>query len=203
MNRYLIGAGGHATVLSDIAKKQKIWINGVFIDNNAKNITMYPVIDSISNVINYKNDEFIFAFGNIKVRKELEKNFSLHGIKWFSLIDSTAIISDDVTIGNGTVIMPGVIINSGAKIGNHAIINSGVIIEHGCEIGNHVHMSPRSVICGNSKIGDGTWIGAGSVIIDGITIGSNSVIGAGSVVVNNIGSNQKVMGVPAKVKVKI
>lgn len=202
MKRYLIGAGGHATVLSDIAKKNKIEINGVFIDDNAKNITEYQIIDSINNISKYKSDEFIFAFGNVEVRKKLEKEFSEQGIKWFALIDNSSIISEDVTIGEGTVIMPGAIINAGAKIGKHVIINSGVIIEHGCEIGDHVHISPRSVVCGNTKIGEATWVGAGSVIIDGITIGSNSIIGAGSVVVNDIDSFDKVMGVPAKTKIK-
>ncbi|MBE6146879.1 MAG: acetyltransferase [Firmicutes bacterium] len=202
MKRYLIGAGGHATVLSDIARKNKIEISGVFIDKNAKNITIYPVIDEIKNIINYKEDEFIFAFGNVKIRKQMEQEFSKYGIKWFSLIDESAIISEDVTIGKGTVIMPGAIINAGAKIGDHAIINTGVIVEHGCNIENHVHMSPRSVICGNSIIRSGTWIGAGSTIIDEIEIGSDSIVGAGSVVVNDVPSNQTVMGVPAREKVK-
>lgn len=203
MKKYLIGAGGHASVISDIAKKQGILLNGVFIDENAKNITNLELIDSIKNIENYINDEFLLAFGNLNIRQSLEKDLSLKNIKWFSLIDCNAIICEDVKIGIGTVVMPGAIINAGAVIGNHVIINTGVIVEHGCIIEDHVHISPRSVICGNSKVGFGTWVGAGSTIINEISIGNNAIIGAGSVVVRDVLDNEEVMGVPAHKKIKI
>lgn len=200
MNRYLIGAGGHATVIEQIAKKSKLELNGVFTDIGAKNITNLKFVDDINNIINYQDSEFMLAFGNVEIRQKLEKYLSSNNVKWFSLIDRNAMVYDNVRIGVGTVIMPGAIINSGAQIGNHVIINSGVIVEHGCKIGNHVHMSPGSVICGNSIIGDGTWIGAGTTIIDGIKIGNNVIVGAGSVVIRDIDSNTIEFGVPAHKK---
>ena len=196
--KYLIGAGGHATVICDIAKKQNIKIDGVFVDSGAKNITNLPVIDEINNASSYKNDEFLIAFGNIPARIKLEKQLS-GKVGFFTLIDQSAIICEDVKIGIGTVIMPGVIINSGAIIGDHAIINSGSIVEHGCIIANHVHMSPKSVLCGNTTVGEGTWIGTGTTVIDSITIGENCTIGAGSLVIRDIPDNTLSYGVPTKI----
>lgn len=196
--KYLIGAGGHASVICDIAKKQSIKIDGVFVDNGAKNITNLPIVDEIANVSNYRNDEFLIAFGNVPARMKLEKHLS-DKVAFFTLIDQSAIICENVKIGTGTVIMPGVIINSGAIIGNHAIINSGSIVEHGCIVANHVHMSPKSVLCGNTIVGEGTWIGTGTTVIDDITIGRNCTIGAGSLVIRNIPDNSLSYGVPSKI----
>lgn len=203
MKRYLIGAGGHASVLHDIARKNGIEINGVFIDSGAKNITSLNVIDTIDHISNYPEDEFILAFGNLKVREQLVALLSLNGIQWFSLIDPSAIISDDVKIGNGVAIMPGVIVNSGAVIGDHSIINSGSIVEHGCIVGEGVHMSPKSVICGNTKVGNYSWICTGVTVIDDLTIGSHAIVGAGAVVIHDIFDNQTVIGNPAIVKTKV
>lgn len=203
MKRYLIGAGGHATVLHDIAKKSGIEINGVFVDSGAKNITTLQVVDTIDNIVNYPEDEFILAFGNLKVRENLIRVLTSKGTHWFSLIDPSAVICDDVKIGVGVAIMPGSIINSGAEIHDHAIINSGAIVEHGCVVGEGVHMSPRSVVCGNTKIGNHSWICAGATIIDGLTIGSNSIVGAGAVVTHDVADNQKVVGNPAHEKSKV
>ena len=195
---YLIGAGGHASVIEDIAKKNNFILDGVFYDGDIKNLTNLKKIDEIKNVLDYASgNNFIVAFGDIESRINLVEN--LEGkINWFTLIDPTAIISSNVKIGNGTVIMPGTVINSGVNIGNHVIINSGSIIEHGCDIGDHVHISPGSTICGNSKISFGAWIGANSVIINAIKIGKKAIIGAGSVVINDIDAETKIAGNPAK-----
>lgn len=197
MRHYIIGAGGHATVINDMAINQNFKINGVFIDKGVKNITGLVDIDTIDKINQY-DGKFLLAFGNIAVRKKIVTNPDNINVKWFSLIDKRAIISKDVTIGEGTVVMPGAVINAGAVIGNHVIINSGVIIEHGTIIGDHTHISPGSVLCGNTRIGEGTWIGAGSTVINEIEIGSNVIVGAGSVVIRNIENEKKVVGVPAR-----
>ncbi len=200
---YLIGAGGHATVIKNIASKNNFHLDGVFYDGDGQNLTMLKKVGNMQDIKNYIfNNQFIIAFGDIANRVKLIKNLEKENIQWFTLIDPSAIIGNDVEIGKNTVIMPGAIINAGAKIGNHVIINSGAIIEHGCIIEDYVHISPGSTICGNSVIKEGSWVGANSVVINAIEIGRNVTIGAGSVVINNIESNQKVVGNPAKILVK-
>lgn len=196
---YLIGAGGHASVIEDIAKKNSLKLDGVFYDGNLKNLTNLKKIDEIKNLSKYANgNSFIVAFGDIKSRIELVEKLRLYDINWLTIIDPSAIISSNVEIGVGTVIMPGAIVNASSKIGNHVIINSGSIIEHGCTINDYVHISPGSTICGNSKISFGAWIGAHACLINAIEIGSNSIVGAGSVVIKNVDADTIVAGNPAK-----
>lgn len=199
---YLIGAGGHAAVIEDMLTKNKFFVNGVFYDGNIKNLTNSSKVGNFCDLSNYISDnKFILAFGDIKNRIRIVDNLG-DDVIWQKVIDPTAIISSDVIIGEGTVVMPGAIINAGAKIGKHVIINSGVVIEHGCIIEDHVHVAPGSVICGNTKVGMGSFIGAGTVVINAIKIGKMAVVGAGSVIINNIEDDAKVVGVPAKKIVK-
>lgn len=197
---YLIGAGGHASVIEDIAGKNNFPLDGVFYDGNVKNLTQLEQLGSIQDIKEYiDGNHLMIAFGDINSRIKLAKFLKEHNAKWFTLVDPTASVSSEVTIGEGTVIMPNAVVNAGAKIGNHVIINSGSVIEHGCVIEDYVHVSPGSTICGNAIIRSGSWIGAGSVVIGAIEIGENCVVGAGSVVIRNIDSNTKVAGNPAKI----
>jgi acetyltransferase-like isoleucine patch superfamily enzyme len=68
------------------------------------------------------------------------------------------------------------------------------------KIGNHCAISPGVTICGDVTIGDRCLIGAGATICDRVTIGDDVIVGAGAVVLPGrvIGSNQTVVGVPAK-----
>jgi acetyltransferase-like isoleucine patch superfamily enzyme len=81
-----------------------------------------------------------------------------------------------ITIGNGTMIGPHVIIATD----NHDLQNKMILTCKGVEIGNNV------------------WIGAGARILPGVHIGDNAVVGAGAVVTKNVEANTVVAGVPAK-----
>lgn len=65
---FILGAGGHGTVIADAAEKMNSWERIFFLDDDhlGQNILGYRVIDSVKNVKNYKRKEnyFIVAIGN-------------------------------------------------------------------------------------------------------------------------------------------
>ena len=115
------------------------------------------------------------------------------------IADPAAIISRDVSIGEGTFIGKNVVINADSKIGKMCIINSGSVVEHENIIGDFTHLAVGSVLCGNVNVSDYSFIGANSTIIQGVTIGSNTQIGAGAVVAGDIPQDCVAVGVPARV----
>lgn len=195
----ILGAGGHAKVIADIVEKSndnligflddKDVLQGKIIYNNKK------VIGKINEVINYDNCLFIIGIGNNKIRKEIAKKYNLN---WYTAIHPNAIIANDVKIGEGTVIMAGVVINPGTIIGMHCIINTSSSLDHDNIIENYVHISPGATLAGSVTIKEMTWICTGAVIINNITIENNNIIGAGAVVINDIKSqNSTYIGIPA------
>lgn len=195
---FLYGASGHAKVIIDILRKKGIKINGLFDDN--------PTITELAGIKCFGkfnksllgNDEIIISIGDNVIRQKIVNNFS-SGVKFGSAIDISAIISENVKIAEGTVVMPGAVINIDTEIGKHTIINTTASVDHECVIGNYAHISPNVTLCGNVSVGDLSHIGAGAVVIPNIKIGKNVMVGAGTVVTKNISDNCIVVGNPGRV----
>ena len=102
------------------------------------------------------------------------------------------------TIGDGSLIMPGVIINTKSKIGRNCIINSGSVIEHDNFFDDFSSCGPGVITGGNVKINKFSHLGIGSVVLNNCKIGLNTVIGANSTVTKNCKENTTYVGSPVK-----
>lgn len=186
----ILGAGGHAHVISDIIKAEGNKVVA-FLDDD---LNQADCSGPISDFCNYKNCEFVIGIGNADTREKL----SSLNLKWHTAIHPSAIISDSASIGEGTVVMPNAVINARSKIGKHCVINTASVIEHDNEIGDFSHVSVSTTLGGTVSIGKKCWIGIGSTIKNNVSICDEVLIGAGSVVVNNIEENGIFFGIPAK-----
>lgn len=196
MNRLIIiGASGHGKVVADIAKLIG-YKDIVFLDKNTsiKECAGFPVLGSDSLLEGLDGDLFI-AVGNSYIRKKYMEEFCN---RYFPvLIHPNAVISDSVTVGDGTVIMAGVIINPDTRVGKGCIINTSASVDHDCVIEDYSHVSVGAHLCGTVHIGKDNWIGAGTTVINNIDICSDCIIGAGAVVIHNIEDAGTYVGVPA------
>lgn len=199
-NVVIIGAGGHAKVIADIITKSNDNVIGFLDDNlDIQNKTIYlnkTVLGTTKDIDKYKEYYFIIGIGNNNIRENIANN---HDLKWYTAIHPNAIIANEVSIEEGSVVMAGSIINTGTKIGKHCIINTKSSLDHDNIIENYVHISPGATLAGTVHIKEKTWICAGATIINNITIAKNNIIGAGSVVIKDINEeNGTYVGVPAR-----
>ena len=189
----IFGASGHAKVIADIIKASGDMVGYVFDDAPEDKI-----IDG-RKVYSPKEKDvegpMIIAIGSNKIRRLLAERYEIDYAKAFHPNTS---ISSSVEIGNGSVVMAGVVIEADTLIGKHCIINTSSSINHECRIGDFVHISPNATLCGSVEVGDGSWIGAGAVVIQGIRIGKNCIVGAGAVVIRDVPDGTTVAGNPAK-----
>ncbi len=196
-NLIIIGGGGHAKVIADIAIANKYNILG-FLDDNPNNLEFLGLnrLGCIADALKYSEKaKFIIAIGNNKIRKKINEKYRLN---YATLIHPSAIVGSDVAIGEGSVIMPNTVINTSTKIGKHCIINTCASVDHDNLISDFTHISPNATLCGTVKIGENCHVGAGATIINNINIFSNCTIGAGAVVTSNIENSGIYVGVPAK-----
>lgn len=192
----LLGVGGHAKVIIDAAKISGKKIDAVYDDDentHGKEFCGYKVAGKIDSDL---QGDAIIAIGNNKTRKKIST--CLKKMNWETVIHPTAIIADDVEIGEGSLIMAGTIIQTGTKIGKHCIINTGACIDHDCKIADFSHIAPNCSLAGGIEIGEGTFIGIGTAVSQYLKIGEWCQIGAGAAVVSEIPSNCTAVGVPAK-----
>ena len=197
-NIIIIGAGGHAKSCLDVINSKKNFYKVVgFIDNkkNVKKILNYKILgnDSILKKI-FKNYKYaLIGFGQIKTSKLREKcfkNLKEIGFKLPSIISRHAYFSKNSRIGEGSIVMHGVVVNAFSSIGVNCILNTNTTIEHDVVIGNNCHVAGGAVVNGGVKIGNGTFIGSGVVIKQGIKIGNNCVVRANTFVSKDLKNNE-------------
>lgn len=194
----IIGAGGHAKSITQIANSLNYNILGYLDDNSFQP----HVLGKIQDIHNFHDCFFAFGMGgikNLKLRYQMIQSLEQYFSRFINLVSPYALVSDNLKIGIGNSIHPFAFINSDVSIGNFCIINTRATIEHDCEIGNNVHISTGAILNGNVKIHSHVFIGSGTLIKNQVEICENTIIGMGSVVLNDINTPGIYAGNPLKI----
>ena len=128
----ILGAGGHANVVKEIANLNKSEIGPLsditFLDDsNSKD--SYGRL-SLCEENNFRK-EFKYAFvgiGNNKIRLFWLKKIISLGYECPVLIHQNAWVSSSSNIGKGTIVMPNSVIMANSKIGLGCIINTSSLL---------------------------------------------------------------------------
>ena len=202
-----IGGGGHFESVYECVKNCSNCNISGFLDNKSSDLFIgsvkvsYLGSDDDIPIYTTKGYQFLITIGQIKSCSKREyifkKILGLNGL-FYTFIDKSAKVSNNLKIGKGTVILSKSIINSGCVIGANCIINTGAIVEHNVTIGDHCHIAPGSIINGNVIIEPGSTIGSGAIINNNIQIAKKTIVGSGAVVIEDTKPNSTYVGVPAR-----
>ncbi len=196
--KYIFGASGHGKAVADCITSNDQFVTAFFDDApNQISWSNIPIHNSNSLPKVNPDNGIIIAIGSNSDRKKISNR--LNDFNFFKVVHNYAVITSNVCIEEGTVVLPNVVINSDAIIGKHCIINTSAVIEHDCKIGDFVHIGPKAVLGGNVTVEEGTLIGIGAILIPGIIIGKWATIGAGTVILNNVPDYAVVVGNPGKI----
>lgn len=203
----LVGFGGHAKSVIDVLERQgKYEIVGYTDIQNTSSYQGYHALgpdEKLKELFDggVKNACISIGYmGNGTLRDRLYKTLKEIGYNLPIIVDPSAIIADNVTVGEGTFVGKNAIVNADSHIGKMCIINTGAIVEHENTIGDFTHVAVRATLCGNVMVQEHCMIGAGATVIEGTKIAADVVVGAGAVVVKDINHSCKVVGVPAKIR---
>ena len=165
---YLVGNGGHASVVADLLSH---------LDKTFKTIPHHNGVgDSL------RGHHFAIGVGDQRARRAVYERLSEIG-KVMTLVHPSAVLP----AGNyhdysmGTQIMAGAVIQPYVTMGCNVLINTRASVDHGCHIDDHVHIAPGAILCGDVTVGEGAFVGAGAVGTEGANVPPNSFVKAGSV----------------------
>lgn len=115
-----------------------------------------------------------------KLRRQIAQRFGhLNGTH--PLVDPSAVIGPDVTLGRGVVVAPQTALVCSVSLGNHVHLNYTVGITRST-VGDYSTLSPGAVVCGNVEIGEACFIGAGAVVCERSFIGNEVTVAAGAII---------------------
>lgn len=206
----VIGAGSLGKLTIDcILRNKDCYVNNIAIlddDRSTHNCSILgvPIIGSVdqAEILGKKKDTtFVVAIANNNIRKKIvNENPKLN---YKSIISKMATISSFSVIGEGNIILPGVVVDPEAKIKNHVIVNKSSTIAHDVILHDFSQVSPGVNFGGYVEVGECSFIGLGASILPLIKITKDVVIGAGAVVTKDIDVPSSVfVGNPAKLMKK-
>lgn len=207
----IFGAGGCGRGIMPLARAQAALdardIRLVFVDDGKAGQTVngHTTLSFDAFCIEPATERAIaIAIADPVTRCRLARTCDDAGLSTLSVQAAGVVIMDNVEIGPGALLSPGMVITSNIRIGAHFHGNIHSIVEHDCVIGDFVTFAPGVRCNGAIRIGDGAYIGAGAVIRQGtgarpVRIGAGAVVGMGAVVLGDVPDGATVVGNPARV----
>ena len=202
MNIIIIGGGGHAVSVANVAINVGYDVK-CFIDpaRASEKIFGVEILPELPENINFEQINLALAIGNNFNRERIyyELKTKFNNLNFPILCHQSAQIHINSNVGEGSVIMPNAFVGPNSQVGRFCIINSKASIDHDCTMQDFSSIAPAVTTGGAVKIGERSFVGIGTIIKDRIVIGNDTVIGACSYVNNNTGDNFLCYGIPAKI----
>lgn len=187
MKKVLIGNGGHAKeVIAQMGVNLLRFVDDQYVDEDTLPLSQF----------NPKKHVAMVAVANSKDRYDIVQRLPKE-TQFFTFIHPTALLMDNVEIGEGSFIGAYSILTTNIKIGKHSILNRGNHIGHDCIIGDYFSAMPGSIVSGNVRIYDMVYMGNNSSIREKLSVHSLSTIGMNSAVVKHIEETGTYVGCPA------
>ena len=193
----IVGAGGHGRVVHDVALSLGLAVAGFLDDSRSGEVNGVPVLGGTARIETLLADHsFIVAMGGQQARRRFSTLIAGRA-ELATLVHPTAWVSPSARIGQGSVLVGGVIVNANADVGAFCILNTGCTIDHDNLLKDGVQICPGAHLAGAVTCEEDVFVGTGACVIPGVTLGREAVVGAGAVVVRDVAPGDKVFGNPA------
>lgn len=143
----ILGAGGHAAVVIEIARACGFEPTAIYDDNPAaagRTIAGVAVAGRIAELSDSLMGNVFIAIGNNQVRKSLFERFSQ--AVWPVLVHPHAAVSSLANLGVGSIVCAGAVIQPNAVLGRQVIVNIGACVDHDSRVGDFCHITAMSYV---------------------------------------------------------
>lgn len=143
----------------------------------------------------------VVAIGDAAVRERIVRRLAEEAaapVDLPALVHPDATVGEDVELGEGTVVAPGVRLSACIRVGAHVHLDQNVTVGHDTVVGDFARLNPAACVSGDVTLGRGVLVGANATVLQGRSVGDHAVVGAGAVVTRDVPGSRTVIGVPAR-----
>ncbi len=198
---HILGAGGHAKVVIDVAMQlgyNELYLYDDAIDLIGKEVCGITVVGNSQRFFELNNNENVFiAVGSNTIRQRLAERIFIEQLNIVTLAAPSASVSNSCVLGKGVLIAPNATVNADAHIEDGVIVNSASVVEHDVSVGSFSHIAPNSVLLGGANVGCNCLVGASSVVLPLVSLGDGVVLGANATATKNLATGVYI-GSPAR-----
>lgn len=204
----VIGAGGHAHSILAILDRLDTYEPIGFIDSTkdiGSSVYGLPILGSFDDLATTREvdlvNRFVVGIGDNYARASFAQKLkeTLLEPDLPSIVDPSAVIASDVSIGPGNVIMPLAHIGAGCILDEGVIVNTCSSLDHDSVVSSYASLAPGVVTGGGVNIGHCSAVCLGVNIVHKVSIGDHTIIGAGSLVLSDLPSRVVAYGTPASI----
>ena len=202
-NLLILGAGGHAKVVAELALEAGSASRVAFLDDRSSQTLLgFPILGPLDLAFQPSIiDQYPFALvaiGHSPTRLRWLAALQDAGYHLPTLIHPTAWISPTSRIGPGSVVFAQAAVQTQAVIGTGVILNTGSSVDHDVQLRDGVHICPGARVAGGVMVGARSWIGIGASVLQQVCIGVDVTVGAGAAVIDDLPDGVTAKGVPAR-----
>jgi sugar O-acyltransferase (sialic acid O-acetyltransferase NeuD family) len=191
----VIGAGrGAVQILDVLTRDPRQRAVGLLDENPAmtgKTVMGCPVLGSTSDAHRLWEEE-LFDAAVISISTSIEARVRIFdactaaGIRFANVVDPSALVLSNATLGAGNVILELCHIGAATTIGDNNFMSARTHLEHHNTVASHNTFGPCVVTSSRVEIGSRSRLGTGIFVEPGILIGDDSVVASGAVLTRNV-----------------
>lgn len=178
----VLGFDGFAKSVIDSAMGTKEYDSIIILDNEGnlgKEFANSKVVGTIEELPRYYDKGYRLVYianeNDLKWRKEISTRAKEIGFSFATIIDISAEIAEDVSIGDGVYVGKGCVIGPCSSVGENTILDTGVILQSGCRIGDLSRICTGGVVSYDAKIGDMCYIGVRTIVTEETEVPNSTI----------------------------
>lgn len=162
-------------------------------------LTILASLDDIYSKGDYPPDRFkmIMAIGyaNMAARGSAFHRAKGFGYEFASIVHPEAFVEKNASVGEGVLVLAGVIVDQFTKVGDLNYLDIGVKVGENTVIEENNYFAAGTTLAGSVKVGSNNFFGLDTTVVNDISIGDGNTINAKSLIYKNLDDNKRVVTV--------
>jgi sugar O-acyltransferase (sialic acid O-acetyltransferase NeuD family) len=205
----LIGPGGFgretAEVVRAINAAAPRWDLLGFLDDDAArwgtSVSGVPVLGGLDALTEHPDARVVVCTGHpgdFGSKKRIVERLGLAPERYATLVHPATAIAPSCRLGEGTVVLAGVVATTDVHVGAHVGLMPQVVLTHDDRLDDFVIAGAGVLVAGTVHVQEGAYLGSGCLIRENRTIGPWALVGMGAVVTRDVPGGEVWAGVPAE-----